>query len=361
MTTLKEILAFNEEIVGLRRAGSSVNLGMPRDSTAMDARLNELISELSGRSDAELGQGSAATEDRLLNSTSLPSVYQKTVEVGLRHGRIAAGFESITESAKVSRRLRKQARVEMSYPILILVIACTLMTFLATKIIPTFHAAQESLRLPASSWSGWTGVVSDFGVAWRFIPLIFFFAAVLFLWWYGKSGSKEGYLSCPLWLPGYRGFERDLKLANFAQTLLLLRQREIPKREAISLASSVSGHRIATDKSGQQIASNAVPPLLSWAILESGQQDNDASEDSDSEDDQSNADDLGSVELNAMAFAADFYQARAEKRARLISKTMPVLAIVCIGGLIVYGYALTIWGPFCEMLNELSSLQNGGL
>lgn len=351
MTTLKELLALNQQIVGLRRTGSPVTLGLPRSPSELEARLNQLTSELSSRAGADVSyadandgsgnvqQGSVKLQQRLLDSDSLPEPYQQTVEVGIREGRLSAAFEGITESGQMADQLRRDTWVALAYPILVTVIAFIFLGMLAAYSLHQFGTTHYVMRIPKADSTRFATSVSVFGWLWALVPVVFFVLYFFVRWIAAMIPAGKSFRSYAKWLPGYRRFDHDLRLANFADTILQLRRNGVPNSDAISLASSVSGHKIPYAKSEKGLSPGSVPPLLRWALFEAD----------------TSTDDAEAVELDSLAIAADMYCERAVRRSHNLSRRLPVITCVAVGIVIVLTYALTVWLPFCNMLNELSA------
>lgn len=342
MTNLKELLALNEQVVGLRRAGSPVSLGLPSNPTALEARLNRLTSELSSHSE----EGAAELQQRLLDSDSLPKPYQKTLEVGIREGRLSAAFEGITESAHMSDQLRRDTWVAMAYPILVVFMGFILLGLLAVYSLWQFGVTHDVMHVPRTESTNMAARLSVPGWTWALVPLLLLAAYLVLRWIAARIPSAKSFRSMARWLPGFRRFDRDLRLASFTETLLQLRRNGVTRPDAMSLASVVSGHPISFDRSGHRISPKSVPPLLRWALFEA------ESVQRGDEDENTNKD---AIEFESLEIAADVYRERAAERSHKISRRLPAWTCIAVGICIVLVYALAVWLPFCSMLNELSS------
>jgi len=346
MTSTKELLALNEQIVGLRRTGTSVSLGLPSNPNTLETELQQITSELSSRVTADDGQASADLDARLLDSESLPQPYQQTIEAGLREGRLTAAFEGLTESAQIADGLRRNTWAALAYPALVVFFAFLLLAFLATRVLFTFDTAHNSLRLPKSIWTHWSAAVGSGGWTWLLVPLVLLLAVLLLRQLRHRWIQNENYIHVPNWLPGFRSFGRDLRLADFAETVCQLRQQGIERDQAMTLASATSGHRLNIDPASDQLTEASVPPLLRWALFSK------TNGELPSHDSEISAE---STERQALQMAAAVYRERAIQKSRFITKTIPIITCILVGGTVVFAYALTVWAPLVTLINELCS------
>lgn len=350
MTSTKELLAFNDQIVGLRRIGSSVSLGLPQNPNELETSLHQLTSELSSRvsvdNGADGGQASADLDRRLLDSDSLPRPYQQTVEAGLREGRLTAAFEGITESAQIADSLRRDTWAGLVYPAFVILFAFLLLAFLAVRVLLSFDTAHDSLRIPKSIATHWTTAVAQVGWLWLLAPTVLLIAVLLFRRLRHYWGRNESYIRVPNWLPGFRSFSRDLRLADFAETVWQLRQQGIERNEAMALASTTSGHRLNVDPINEQLTAKSVPPLLRWALFSATHDVTDAGDPSTPD---------VNTELQSLQMAAAVYRQRAMDKSRFVSKVVPIIACICVGGTAVFLYAITVWGPLVSLIHTLCS------
>ena len=172
------------------------------------------------------------------------------------------------------------------------------------------------------------------GVGWFVAPFVVGLLVLLYVWisrtWY----RKQGFLPLMRWMPGFRGFDRDVRMALFAETLAQLRMRSIPRTEAMALSSATSDCDIDVGTIASQ-PSKRVPPMLRWAVT-STHQDEDR-------------------EAISLQLVARLYREQAFEKAEQLSRLMPILATVAVGICIVLIYALVLWLPFTTMVQELSN------
>ena len=114
----------------------------------------------------------------------------------------------------------------------------------------------------------------------------------------------------------------------------------------MTLASATSGHRLNNDPTSDKPTEASLPPLLRWALFSTTNNEADSSD--------SNALEVN-TELRALQMAATVYRERAIEKSRFITKAIPIIACILVGGTVVFAYALTVWAPLVALINELCS------
>jgi general secretion pathway protein F len=135
-------------------------------------------------------------------------------------------------------------------------------------------------------------------------------------------------------------------MATFADTLTLLVEHGVPYHEALLLAVDASGDRSLREtvrplaerlERGETVAARSdtgLPPLLTWLLaarLEQGRL------------------------VSCLRRSADSYRRQAEWASRWLSLYLPFWLTVSIGGAATLIYVLSVIGPWCRMLYELSA------
>jgi len=146
---LEELLALNEEIAALVRAGVPLELGLREYGSSMRGAIGRLSQRLSDRMENGLSLQEALDEE----GDHLPGVYRAVVEAGLRAGRLPEALETLSRVARSLLALHRQVVSALIYPAIVLVLIF-LMTFaFAEYIIPVFLDTWEALRLEPGTWA----------------------------------------------------------------------------------------------------------------------------------------------------------------------------------------------------------------
>jgi general secretion pathway protein F len=348
--TLDELLALNDEILALVRAGVPLEQGLAdvgRDVRGSLGRISSLLAERMQRGES-LPQALAASQEQF------PPLYRAIVEAGIRSGRLAAALEEMSGSVRRLAALRRLVVLAMVYPLLVFFICYGLFLYFALNVAPTLLSAAPLPHPPAIVRA--IGHVRD-GIEWwgPILPTIVLTAAVL--WFYRSRRAlvleAGGAARIFAWVPSFRRLLHESRAAGFADTLALLVDHQVPLAEAVVLAAKCSGDarlilaakQLAADVSDGIVAGGAssgtdrgadpsdVPPLLRWLIATGSNQP---------------------ALAKSLREAADTYRRRAVRRADWLRLYFPMLATVGIGGTVTAAYALSLFIPWTTMLYDLA-------
>ncbi|MHB1036500.1 MAG: type II secretion system F family protein [Pirellulales bacterium] len=344
--SLAHLIALNDEIRSLVRAGVPLETGLASLGKDMPGTLGRITTVLAER----MSGGESLPEILASQSGAFPPVYRAVVEAGWRSGRLSVALEGLASSSRRLAELRRVVGMATFYPLLVFMLAYGLFIFFLVQILPKFQAASQSLRLPAQeplAWLAKLGATVDYwGAA---IPLVVL--AMACLWWY-RSGRAmvmhPRYAGTLLgWVPWMGRMFTCSRAATFAEVLALLVEHEVPLDEAVVLAAEAGGDT-ATQRAARAIAegirrgegfdshfgrSAEFPPLLRWLIV-SGQRQG--------------------VLLPALRHAAEIYWQRAMQQVDLARVLLPTVLTLVIGGTVTLIYALALFVPWTTMLKHLS-------
>lgn len=345
--TLEELIALNDEIVALVRAGVPLERGLLLAAADLRGRLGALASALGER----LKRGETLTQALAAERASVPPVYRAVVEAGLRAGRLPVALEGLARFARTYAELRRVLGLALLYPLLVLMLAYGLFVLFVLVIAPRFEAAFTSLRLPALDLIRWLAALGDSVPVWG--PIVPALIVLLGFWWY--LAGRAAVLQPGRWsawvrrVPWMRGLLAATEAANFADLLALLLEHQVPFPAGIVLAAeasadakllSASRELAASAERGEPLRASvhgtpSLPPLLAWLML-SGQSQGDL--------------------VSALRHAAATYRRRALDRAELIRLFLPTLLMLAIGATATLLFALTLFLPLINMLKDLAKV-----
>jgi type II secretory pathway component PulF len=340
--SLDELIALNDEIAALVRAGVPLEQTMGTLAEDMPGRLGAFANMLAQRA----ARGQSLQQIVADKDLRMPPVYRAVIEAGTRIGRLPAALESLSASI---RRLAETRRAVMSaalYPILILVLTCGAFAFFCSRIAPSLWLGLNIMRVPGRD--AFINLVSAgrWALYWAPLAMILICASAA-IWW---SHSRRAVLLHPRWsgallgwLPWIGPMLKLSRTAAFTEVLALLVENRVPLPEAVVLAAESCGDRrlIASARwmsaaltRGEPAAEAArdLPPLLRWL--------------------------MGAVELqgilpSALRHAAESYRCRAEHQADMTRVLLPALLTLVVGGGAVLLYALSLFVPYTSMLREV--------
>lgn len=346
--TLDQLIALNDEIAALARAGVPLDQGLLHLGGDLPGRLGKISRRLGERLAAGVPLTHALKEEK-----GLPPAYRAIVAAGIRSGRLPVALEGLSMLVRRAAEMRRTVAIALIYPLLVLVLAYALYVFMLVGCFPVMLAvfreflpagravrALEHMEFAAPYWLPWLPLAV-------MIPLA--------VWWFRsrRAWSLEG--SPP---PGpragrrghrqsYRSVLQAGRISIFAETLALLLQQDVPLDEAVCLAADASAdrglrescrqlaERLRRGESARDWDSSGARPLVAWLLA--GVQDR------------------GRL-IASLRRAADAYRRHANWALRWLSVYLPLWLTVAVGGTAVMAYAVSVFGPWCRMLYELSVL-----
>ena len=279
MTSLEELIAFNDEVASLTHAGVPIDLGLSQLSRNPDVATKQINAALT-----QCVQDGVSLVDAI-SKEGLPPIYQGVVGAGLRCGRLPAALEALSQYTQSLLNVRQSLRMAFVYPLIICVLAYVL--FVGTYL---FVPANYDQLLADMGWEGGAVVfvvrmLRDWLPFWVAIPPVLL-TMVLFVAFRSNYSRTRWFRGLPRlisWLPGVSRVVADQRCASLAELLALLVEHEVPLHEGLRLAAGASGDRKLTSaaeqmahaaEQGQSLtqdshAAKQFPPFLRWALDES--------------------------------------------------------------------------------------------
>jgi len=318
--TLDDLIALNDEIAALVRAGVPLEQGLAELGGDLPGRMGQLAALLAERT----ARGEPLAQVVMDQTIGFPLAYRAVVEAGIKAGRLPAALEAVAGSASRLTETHRAAVIAAIYPLLVFTVAWGCLMFFARVIAPSLAATFLALGVPGHRFFvtvAWIGRGS-----WYWGPVVPA-AAVLFLaaWWFASTRASilhSRWCDWLLgWLPWMGPMLRWSRSAAFLEVLALLVENRVPLDEAIRLAADASGDP------------RTLPPLVNWLMLAAGRD--------------------GAL-LPALRHAAETYRRRARHQSDLVRIFLPVVLTVCVGGSATLVYAVALFGPYTAMLRWLA-------
>lgn len=345
--TIDQLLALNQEIAALVRAGVPLERGLA--VAARDLRGN--LKRISGALARRLSQGESLADALAGESQSIPPLYRAVAEAGARSGRLAVALEGLEHYVRGYSDARASIGLALWYPMLILTLAYALFVGLVTFAVPRFLSAFESLELKAAAplhWLAWIGKSADYW--WPAGPILL---ALVAIGWIHSGMATQFQARSWTWLtlfPWMRSLLKQYEAANFAELLALLLEYNVAYPKALVLAAEATGNRqMARAAAGlsQSLAGGDTPakafttvnqqaflPMLRW-VLTSGQEQ-------------------GSL-VSALRNLGELYRQRARFQAQKVAVFLPMILMIVVGASATLLYALALFVPLVNLLRGLTS------
>ena len=344
--TIDQLLALNEEIAALVRAGVPLERGLVVAGRDLHGRLGRIATALSRR----LNRGESLPDALEGEEQSIPPLYRAVVEAGARSGRLPIALEGLAKYVRGYADARSAIGLALWYPLLVLTLAYALFIGLVSMAVPRFVQAFASLGLAEAAplrWLSWVGDSVPYW--WPVGPILLFLLLIAWL----RSGRAARFQAGSwswLWLfPWMRSILANYETANFAELLGLLLEHRVPYPSALVLAAESTGDARLTRAARQladAIARGESPasalgkidrgtflPMMRW-VLATGQEQ-------------------GSL-VAALQNLAGVYRKRASYQAEKLAVFLPTILMIGIGASATLLYGLALFIPLTNMLRELA-------
>jgi general secretion pathway protein F len=345
--TIDQLLALNQEIVALVRAGVPLERGLLVAARDLRGRLGRIAAALSGR----LSRGESLVEALAAEGRAVPPLYRAVVEAGARSGRLPVALEGLARFVLGYSEARSAIGLALWYPLLVLVLAYVLFIGLISQVVPRFVATYESLGVTVSAplrWLNWLGSTVDSW--WLAGPILL---VVVGIGWI-RSGSAARFQSSTWnWLrmfPWMKSILANYEAASFSELLALLLEQQVSYPSALVLAAESTGNpRLTRGARGlAEGITRGEPAATAMARL----------------DQRSFLPMLRSVLgaghgagtlIAGLHHLADRYRKRARYEAEKLAIFLPVILMAAIGAGATSFYALALFVPLVDLLRGLSA------
>jgi general secretion pathway protein F len=344
--TLDQLIALNDELVALTRAGMPLERGLIDTGRDLPGRLRTVSTELGRR----MGRGETLPEALGNLDAGVPPVYKAVVTAGLRAGRLPMALEGLATYVRGFAEGRQAIGLALWYPLIVLTIAYALFVFIVTTVIPRFLWLFQSLGLPAHAWLHGLNALGR--TAWYWGPVLPAALALFFVGWLGsgRAFSLQGGRSLGgllRWFPWMGSMMARFEAASFAEMLALLLEHRVPYPEALILSGEASGHP-ALARACRELAAaiergdrpadalrggSRFPPMLSWLIATGPAQ--------------------GDL-IVALRQTAERYREEGRHQSEKIRVILPTIMLFGVGAGATLLYALAVFVPLSTLWQGLS-------
>ena len=345
MTSLEELIAFNDEVALLTRAGVPIDLGLSQLSRDPEVANKQINAALTQRVQNGVSLVDAISEEDPL----FPPVYQSVVGAGLRCGRLPAALEALSPYTQSLLDVRQSLRSALVYPFIICALAYVVFVGSCFFVVPEYYHLFADVGSEGGAVFRVVRMLRDSMPFWVAIPPVLLTALLLvgFRTNPSRTVSFRGRSRIMNWLPGVSRIMADQRCVTLAELLALLVEHKVSLHEGLCLAARASGDRKLMSaaqqmanaaEQGQSLmqdshAAKKFPPFLRWALT-------------------------SPTEAGGMArtlrLAAEMYRRRAERRTKWLRTVMPVLTCVVLAGGVTLLYCLSVFVPLVRLINDLS-------
>jgi general secretion pathway protein F len=344
-----ELIALNEEIAALVRAGIPLEIGLKQLGEEMPGRLGSVAAHIGDR----LERGERLTDILSSDARAFPPVWRAVVAAGAKSGHLAAALEGMARTGRRVAELRRGVTAALLYPLIVASLAYVMLIITLRYFIPVVRSAHDDLTSMPDQMLDTLDSLGQTAHLWAPWPPVLVIIGLLFFWWWSgraawrrdKSGLPVAGMATRAW-PGITSVLRDGRAATFAELLALMNEQRVPMHEAVVLAADASGDRRLREAAtvvserlfrGQTAAfadglPAPFPPLIGWSLF--------AGVDSQ-------------ALTETLRNSARLYRERAARTVRWAVIYLPIVLTAVIGGAAVFAQTLTVFVPLSRLLLHL--------
>ncbi len=346
--SLEAIVAFNDELEALVRAGIPLERGLMATSADYRGRLGRMLRDVAGRLEAGEGLASAVST----SASSMPDVYRAMIEAGTRSGRLAEALQGLSRIGQAHVEARRSIALALFYPLLVLVLTYALFLFFVAELFPRFFSALAMFQPGQSALFDAILRAGKTVWTWGAIPPLVLVGLILAWRFAGRSQSLDGYGrfgSEVERLPLLGRIMTSFRAANFTDLLGHLLEHEVPLAQSVRLAGAASGSatlrrdadrfadRLGLGATGQIDRSappSSFPPLVAWMLASTTRQSS-----------------LGA----GLRHLAMSYRRKATRQAKAFRIFLPGFLILTLGAGAVLAYGLLLFIPLRAVWDGLAT------
>jgi type II secretory pathway component PulF len=346
--SLEELIALNDELRALARAGLPLGQGLSALSRDSRGRLSSVLSRIAAGAE----QGRPIADVLADPSLGIPRYYSALVAAGILSNSLPAALEGVSLVCSRLSRIKRASRLALIYPVLIVVLAYLFFVFTIRSVIPrvAYELTYEgSFASPTLDFFARLGTGPWHWALWP--PLILFSLVVsvtvlgrLFGRWLPGSRTRSWLAVLPAW----RRMSEHYSISMFAEQLALLVRHSVPLADALEIAGPCSGRveiedeaRLLAAKLRQgralsqidRLAETSLPRFLVWSLA-------------------SVRDESGLV--RALKVISDRRFADAEAISHRVRWLIPFLFTIFLAGSATIAYALLLLLPWYGFLLRIA-------
>lgn len=347
--TLDDLIALNDEIAALVRAGVPLEQGLAELGADTPGRLGKIVTALAERT----ARGESLDQALMDHTVGLPPAYQAVVQAGVRAGRLPAALEAVAASARRTTETQRAAIVAVSYPLFVFAVVWCGLAFFTKFLAPRLATSFLSCNVPGEGFFATLAWFGQWAQYWG--PAVPVVAVLLLLaWWHActRAAIFHTHWADLLfgWLPWMRRMLQWSRSATFLEILALLIENQTPLDEAVALAADASGdpktilaarqlaEAIQRGQTGEKRVLNRsratpFPAMIDWLVLAAGR---------------------NAALLPALKHSAATYHRRARHQSDLIRVLLPTLLTIVVAGSISAAYVLMLFVPYTVLLKALA-------
>jgi type IV pilus assembly protein PilC len=341
-----DLIALNEEIAGMARAGLPLDKGLAALAREMGrGRLQQVTAQLAA--DLEAGHPLPKAIER--QGKRMPPFYAALLEAGIRTGRVSEVLATLTEYARSVANVRATIVDALWYPCVVLLFAVALFGGVVVFLMPQYDEIFRGFGLQLPAVTEALLKVGQEPFRFLILPAIVVIVLILgtrFVLFRSEAGRRR-WASWIYAIPIVGTLLRAARLAAFTDLLALVIDYELPLPRAFELAGAASSDPIMASAAREVVQDldqglplaevlrkrELVPELIAWMTAVGEQRGT-----------------LGKT----LHHVAEMYRRTVEMRAALLRSVLPPFLLVVIAGVFAGFFVFVMVMPMARLLEALS-------
>ncbi|MBI2298633.1 MAG: type II secretion system F family protein [Armatimonadetes bacterium] len=345
----KDLSIFCRQFATMMNAGVSlIRCLTVLEEQSSSYKLKEIIRDL--QQQVEAGESLSKSLQRYPNIFN--NLFIGLVRAGEVGGVLDETLERLAVFLERDQELRRKIKSSMTYPVMVMLVAFGIVTFLMTFILPKFIQLFKDLGV--TNFPTPTLILkntSDFMLTWMFKrfyitwPVLFGFL-VLFRKWKSTRSGKRIYDWCKLRVPVFGSLGHKIALGRFSRTLSTLLGSGVPVLSAMEttagtvdneiISSAIMNARTAI-REGEEIAkplkdSGMFPPMVVQMVAI--------------------GEETGALD-QMLSKVADFYESEVEAMLESLTAALEPIMIVFLGVMVGF-IVISMFLPLVAIIDQLS-------
>jgi type II secretory pathway component PulF len=343
--TADELIALNDQIAGMAKAGLPMDQGLASLAREMGhGRLRRVTAAIA----ADLHAGVPLTEAVDQRRGDMPPFYSHLVAAGIRTGKLPEVLATLTAYARTVTATRSIVVESLFYPTVVMLLGAALMVLLVLTVLPQFDQVFQGFQMqlpPVTQAVLWLGRNPFITLA---VPAtIVAFLLLAWLLMRMTDRGRQGLAQITYAVPVVGTLVRSARLAAFADLMAVLVEYELPLPEAFRLAGVASSDPLMaarTDLIYTRLSSGTplalalrglglLPEWVAW-MAGTGER-------------------RGAL-APALRQIAAIYRRQVEARSAILRSVLPACMIIATAGVLVATFAAACMMPMIKLLEGLS-------
>ena len=320
---LDDVLAFNATLLKLANAGVPIALDVSGRTEDLSGSLDKINSGIA------IGMARGMTLRQILESDpELPSQYRSSLLTWLYCAESPEALTALSDCAGGRREIERVVNIAFMQPLILLGMVYLGFLFLVLQLEPKLQAIHFQIgSAPALGMQWLTMLRKSIWIWGTAVPLLIGLDLVIWTRHRSRWSLRR--------FPGRKGVFEAIQRANYAEGFAnLLEHDHSVEQSGMMLGAFPSDQATRKLQTTEASTTHAgMPPLLKWAFGNGVSPEDRAS---------------------ALHFSALAYRDLAQSRASQWRSWLPVLVGSLLGGVLVLGFGLSLFGPMIELLTSLT-------